>query len=185
MRLILSAPALLAVSLAACAPIESKPYVSQSVGQSLRTGVGGVIVHIDRKRDLENVFGRADVWGRKTYEGFAELRFMGVQDGKVAVRRVDAAVYSDETTMSRSGVYIPNNSTASTMGMIGTVPFSATTSVSGPGTYIPPRPANVSVSAPSMIDFLVPIGQPLPFEGVTVTITAADSVSVSYSIQYQ
>ena len=175
--------ALLLLTLAACAPIESKTYLSQPVGQSLRAGIGGVIAHVDRKRNLENVFGRSDLYGRKTYEGFSELRFMGVQDGMVAIRRVDVAVYSDETTMSRSGIYIPNNSTASTTGMVGTTPFSATTSVSGPGTYIPPRPANVSVSSPSLIDFLVPIGQPLPFEGVTVTITAADPTSISYSIQ--
>ena len=177
--------ALLAVSLAACSTIQSKPYLSQPVGQSLRVGVGGVIVHVDRKRNLENAFGRADLFGRKTNEGFAELRFMGMHDGKVAIRRVDVAVYSDETTMSRSGIYVPNNSTATTTGMVGTTPFSATTNVSGLGTYIPPRPANVSVSAPSLIDFLAPIGQPLPFEGVTVTITAADPVSVSYSIQEQ
>ena len=134
--------ALLAVSLAACSTIQSKPYLSQPVGQSLRVGVGGVIVHVDRKRNLENAFGRADLFGRKTNEGFAELRFMGMHDGKVAIRRVDVAVYSDETTMSRSGIYVPNNSTATTTGMVGTTPFSATTNVSGLGTYIPPRPAN-------------------------------------------
>ncbi|MDP9424041.1 MAG: hypothetical protein M3Q19_14635 [Pseudomonadota bacterium] len=183
MNIKLVVAALLAASLAACAPIQSKPYVSQPVGQSLRVGVGGVIVHVDRKRNLENAFGKSDVFGRKTYEGFSELRFMGVQNGQVAIRRVDVAVYNDETTLSRSGIYIPNNSTATTTGTVGTVPFMATTNVSGPGTYIPPRPANVSVSAPSLVDFLAPIGHPLPFEGVTVTITAADPVSVSYSIQ--
>jgi hypothetical protein len=181
----LSVTALLAVSLASCAPIQSKPYVSQPVGQSLRVGVGGVIVHVDRKRNLENAFGKSDVFGRKTYEGFSELRFMGVQNGQVAIRRVDVAVFNDETTMSRSGMYIPSNSTATTTGMVGAVPFMATTNVSGPGTYIPPRPSNVSVAAPSLVDFLAPIGQALPFEGVTVTITAADQVSVSYSIQGQ
>lgn len=185
MRDNLSVTALLAVSLAACASIESKPYLSQPVGQSLQTGVGGVIVRVDRKRNLENAFGRADVFGRKTYEGFSELRFMGVHNGQVAIRRVDVAVHSDETTMSRSGIYVPNNSTATTTGMIGTEPFSATTNVRGAGTYIPPRPANVSVSAPNHIDFLAPIGQPLPFEGVIVTVTAATPVSVSYSIQEQ
>lgn len=183
MRMKLLMTASLAVLLAACSTIESKPYVSQPVGQLLRAGVGGVIVHVDRKRNLENAFGKADIFGRKTYEGFSELRFMGVQNGQVAIRRVDVAVYNDETTMSRSGTYIPNSSTGTTTGMVGGVPFMATTNVSGPGTYIPPRPSNVSVSAPSGIDFLAPIGQPLPFEGVTVTITAADPVSVSYSIQ--
>lgn len=181
----LSLTAIVAASLAACASIESRPYVSQPVGQSLQAGVGGVIVHVDRKRNLENAFGKADLFGRKTYEGFSELRFMGVQDGQVAIRRVDVAVYSDETTMSRSGIYLPNSSTARTSGMVGTTPLSATTRVTGPGTYIPPRPANVSVSAPSVIDFLAPIGQPLPFEGVTVIITAASPVSVSYSIQQE
>jgi hypothetical protein len=185
MRSLLILTGLFALALAACSPIQSKPYLSQPVGQSLRTGIGGVIAHVDRRRNLENAFGRSDVFGRKTYEGFSELRFMGVVDGKVAIRRVDVAVYNDETTMSRSGIYIPNNSTATTSGMVGTIPFSATTNVSGPGTYIPPRPANVSVSAPGLTDFLAPIGQSMPFEGITVTITAADEVSVSYSLQGQ
>lgn len=185
MRKLLLVTAVSGVLLAACSPIQSKPYVSQPMGQSLRAGIGGVIAHVDRKRNLENAFGRADVFGRKTYEGFSELRFMGVLNGKVAIRRVDVAVYNDETTMSRSGIYIPNNSTATTSGMVGTVPFSATTNVSGPGTYIPPRPSNVSVSAPGVTDFLAPIGQPLPFEGITVTITAADEVGVTYSLQGQ
>lgn len=185
MRASLWMTALIAASLSACASIESKKYVSQPVGQSLQTGVGGVIVRVDRKRNLENALGRADVFGRKTYEGFSELRFMGVYDGQVAIRRVDMAVHSDETTMSRSGTYVPDNSTATTTGIIGAVPFSATTYSSGGGTYIPPRPANVTVSAPSQIDFLAPIGEPLPFEGVMVTVTEATPVSISYSIQDQ
>lgn len=185
MRVYLSVMSLVAVSLSGCATIESKPYVSQPVGQALQTGVGGVIVRVDRKRNLENAFGRADLFGRKTYEGYSELRFMGMQNGNVAIRRVDVAVHNDETTMSRSGIYIPSNSTATTTGMIGTAPFSATTNVSGPGTYIPPRPANVSVSAPTHIDFLAPIGQPLPFDGVVVTLMGVTPVSVSYTIQGQ
>lgn len=174
---------LFAVPLTACATIESKSYISQPIGQSLRTGVGGVLVHVDRERNLENAFGAADVFGRKTYEGFSELRFMGFQNGQAAIRRVDVAIQNDETTMSRTGTYVQNSSTATTMGMIGTRPFMATTTVTGPSTYIPPRPSNVTVSAPSMIDFLVPIGQPFPFEGTTVKITAADNFSAVYTIQ--
>lgn len=168
---------------AACATVESKPYISQPTNQILSTSTGGVVVRIDRERNLENVFGRADVFGRKTYEGYSELRFMGTQNGMVAVRRVDVAVQNDETTMSRTGTYIPGNTSALTMGTIGSIPFSAITTVSGPGTYIPPRPANVSVSAPSVVDFLVPVGRPIPFEGVTITFRSADTYSLTYVIQ--
>lgn len=167
----------------ACATIESKPYLSQPTNQILSASTGGVVVRIDRSRNLENAFGGADVFGRKTYEGFSELRFMGAQNGMVAVRRVDVAVQNDETTMSRTGTYIPGNTSTLTMGTIGSTPFSAITTVSGPGTYIPPRPANVSVSAPNLIDFLVPVGRPIPFEGVTITFRSADNYSLTYVIQ--
>ncbi len=160
-----------------CATIESKQYLSQPTGRTLQAGIGGVVAHVDRKRNLENMFGRADIYGRKTYEGLSELRFMGMQGGQVALRRIDIAVQSDETTMSRGG-FAPSGSTSTTTGMVGSVPFSATTERQGT-VFIPPRPANVSVSAPSIIDFLAPIGRPLPFEGFTVTITSADNVSAS------
>jgi hypothetical protein len=169
------------LTLAGCSTIESKTYLAQPANRSLQASVGGVVVHVDRKRDLENVFGKADLYGRKTYEGFSELRFMGVQDGQVALRRVDVVVLNDETTMSRGG-FMPTSSTSQTTGTFGNVPFSATTNKWG-STYIPPRPGNVSVSTPSVIDFLVPIGQPLPFEGYTVTFSGADSVRVSYTVQ--
>jgi hypothetical protein len=174
---------LFAVPLTACATIESESYISQPRGQSLRTGVGGIIVHVDRERNLKNAFGAADVFGRKTYEGYSELRFMGFQNGQAAIRRVDVAVQNDETTMNRTGTYVQNSSTATTIGTIGSRPFMATTTVTGPSTYIPPRPSNVTVSAPSIIDFLVPIGQPFPFEGTIVRITAADAFNAVYIIQ--
>lgn len=173
----------LATLAGACTTIESRPHLSQPTNQILSASTGGVIVRIDRSRNLENAFGGADVFGRRTYEGFSELRFMGTQNGMVAARRVDVAVQNDETTMSRSGTYIPGNTSALTMGTIGSTPFSAITTVSGPGTYIPPRPANISVSAPSVIDFLVPVGRPIPFEGVTITFRSADTYSLTYSIQ--
>ena len=159
-----------------------RTYLSRS-DNLWKPGVGGVIVHVDRKRNLENAFGKADIYGRKTYEGFAELHFMGIQGEQVAVRRIDVAVHSDETTMSRSGGYIPSYSTATTYGSVGSTPFSATTTQQGPGIYIPPRPAHVSVSAPNVVDFLVPVGRPMPFEGYLVTIIRADTVSVTYSVQ--
>src|SRR5262245_39957780 len=93
----------LALGLAGCSPIVSKQYVAQPIGQRLQAGVGGVIIHMDKKRNLENVFGRSDVFGRKTNEGYAELRFMGVEGDKAIFRRIDVAISSDETTMSRSG----------------------------------------------------------------------------------
>ncbi len=59
--------------LAACSPIQHQETVRQPVGRELVAGVGDVVLRVDRSRDLENIFGRADLYGRKTNEGFSEV----------------------------------------------------------------------------------------------------------------
>jgi hypothetical protein len=84
---------------AGCAPIEHMVTTSQALNRSLIAGPGGVVVHADKERNLQNAFGRSDVFGRKTAEGYVELYFSGVEnDGTIVLYRTGAEIISNETT---------------------------------------------------------------------------------------
>src|SRR6266481_3214172 len=75
-----------ALALTGCAPIEHTTTVSQTLDRQMVAGPGDLIVHVDRERNLENVFGASDIWGRKTAEGFSELHFSGIEnDGTIVL----------------------------------------------------------------------------------------------------
>lgn len=70
-----------------------------------QTYIGGQIFKIDRTRPLPNAFGGADLFGRKIYAGYTELRYQGLSDdGKIRLRVTEVETHSTETTMSRSRV---------------------------------------------------------------------------------
>lgn len=97
--------ALIFGGLSACASIEKSRLAEQPTNQLLLAGKGDVVLKVNKQRDLENAFGNADVFGRKTNEGFSELRFVGVEEsGAIVFYRNDIRIMTNETTMSRSGV---------------------------------------------------------------------------------
>ena len=70
----------------------------------LETYIGGVIFKVDRTKPLPNVFGKPDIFGRKVYAGYTELRYQGLtEDGRILLRLTEAETQSNETTMTRSG----------------------------------------------------------------------------------
>jgi hypothetical protein len=91
-----------AVALAGCGSIEKTASMQQPMDKALLAGPGDVVLRIDRERSLANVAGKADIWGRKTNEGFTEVRFAGVEpDGQVVLYRKDVEILSNETTLTR------------------------------------------------------------------------------------
>lgn len=77
---------------------------AQGSPKVLQTYAGGQIFKVDRTRSLPNAFGKADIFGRKIYAGFTELRYLGTtDDGKIVLRVTEIETHSTETTMSRSG----------------------------------------------------------------------------------
>jgi len=109
--------ALIFGALSACASIEKSRLAEQPINQPLLAGKGDVVLKVNKQRDLKNAFGNADLFGRKTNEGFSELRFLGVEEsGAIVFYRKDVRVMTNETTMSRSGVsstFGSSNTTAS------------------------------------------------------------------------
>lgn len=72
--------------------------------KELFASVGDTLVKVRLRESLPNTFGGADIFGRKRDRGFVEVRFMGIAaDGSAVFRRRSVDIYSNETTMSRSG----------------------------------------------------------------------------------
>jgi hypothetical protein len=89
----------------------SNVYAKQSTSvnrpESVETyaSIGDILVKVTLRESLPNAFGKADIFGRKRDRGFVEIRFMGMtDDGRAVFRRRTVDIYSNETTMSRSGV---------------------------------------------------------------------------------
>lgn len=88
-----------------CAHIEHYNELEQPLARKLETHVGGAIFKIDKSRDLPNVFGRADLFGRKVDEGYVELRYLGLISGSVIrLKLIDVEIRSNKTTLNTTGL---------------------------------------------------------------------------------
>lgn len=87
-----------------CATVEQHAVASRASDVETFSSVGDVMLRVDVREDLPNVFGRADIYGRTRNLGFSEIRYVGLtQDGLAIFRRRDAEILTNEDTMNRSG----------------------------------------------------------------------------------
>ena len=95
---------LLAILLTGCTydPISYMAELRQPLDRMLVVGPGDVLVRVDKFRSLENNVGKADILGRRTNEGYVEVRFAGVDgDGTLVLFRNDYVIVTNENTESR------------------------------------------------------------------------------------
>lgn len=169
-------------AIAACAPIQHTETLSSARPLSGTAGVGDLVARVDKERNLENAFGASDIFGRKTKEGFTELRFAGMTpNGEVVLYRTDTNIVTNETTMSRS----PFSSTFAQADASTTYGRGyANTSVTGSSTTISPTTDYHVVVPAGAVQIVVPKGtDTVPFEGHSVRILSATAVSLSYRLE--
>jgi hypothetical protein len=184
---------ILSLLVCSCAPIEHAQLLVQPVDQPLMAGPGDVVARVNKQRNLENLFGNADIYGRKTNEGYAELRYAGLEkDGTIVLFRKDVSIVTNETTMSRS----PFSSTfgganTTTTGTMSGSSFGNTFNASG-SSNSNTTGAAVSVNPVSEFHVVIPadtIGIRLPkgetqfpFEGKIVTIMSVSASQLTYRL---
>ena len=94
-----------ALNLAACSTITMKSQLDQQTAIRLQASIGSTIFRLNRISDLPNAFGKADLYGGKVDRGYAELKFLGVNERNELILSVtDINRSSTETTMDR---YMP------------------------------------------------------------------------------
>lgn len=103
--------------LSACAKIEHKQLLAEPVGKDLTVPVGGTIATMNKQKDLPNVFGKADLYGRKVDTGFVKLIYEGpAGNGGVAIAQIDVDVLSNADVFSRMPAMAGSYSSASVYG---------------------------------------------------------------------
>jgi hypothetical protein len=127
----------LGAALVGCAAVQQQSISATPVGQPLVAGVGDVVLRMDGRESMPNVFGNADILGRTRPTGFATVQYGGMQGGKVVLLRSGVVTQSDATTMNSTPLIVPTQQTTSVYGTVGSNPVSATTTTSGVA-YIPP-----------------------------------------------
>lgn len=86
-----------------CAQVEHSQQIAQPVGRTITVPVGGAIATITKDKDLPNVFGRADLYGRKVNEGVTKIIYKGRgNDGSAQVEQIDVDVRSDASAMTNT-----------------------------------------------------------------------------------
>jgi hypothetical protein len=181
--------ALLFGGLSACASIEKSRLAEQPTNQLLLAGKGDVVLKVNKQRDLENAFGNADVFGRKTNEGFSELRFAGVEEsGAIVFYRNDIRIMTNETTMSRSGVSSTFGSETTTASgsyygneSYGTVSGSATTNYSS-STLSPTSDFHAVIPQGTTPIVLKPGDTTVVMEGYVLEVLDVSSGALKYKV---
>jgi hypothetical protein len=182
-------PLITAALIAGCATVEHTSNTEQPIGQPTIVGVGDVVLRVNKQRNLENAFGKADVFGRKTNEGFSELRFAGVEkSGEVVLYRKDVRIITNETTMSRTPISTTSGSANTNVtgnyygsGGYGNVNANARTNYSST-TLMPASDFHIVVPAETIPIRLSSGESKVPMEGYVVEIIKATPSSLEYKI---
>ena len=172
-----------------CANIEHTSRVDQPLGQTRMAGVGDVVLRINKTRDLQNAFGKADLFGRKTNEGFVEVRFVGVEaNGEIVLFRKDIQILTNETTTSRT----PFSSTVGSSSTTATGTYSGTTNAgvinaNSRSNYAATTIAPVSdfhiIAPPDTFAIRLPkVAKTVPIEGHIVEIINSSATSLNFKI---
>lgn len=178
-----------AALLGACSTVDQTSSVNQSLDRTLIAGPGDLLVRVDRERNLENAFGKADIFGRKTKEGFTELRFGGVEaSGEVVLLRKDVQIITNETTMSRTPISTTTGrATTSVSGNATT--YGNNTRVQGSGTtnytsttLSPTSDFHVVVPSDTVAVRVGPSEKRVPIAGYVVEIVGASRNALEYRI---
>jgi hypothetical protein len=174
--------------LTCCAQIEQKQTLVEATGKPLTVPVGGTIATINKQKDLPNVFGNADIYGRKVDTGMIKIVYKGAaKDGAALVEQVDIDVHSNANVFSRMPGIYNATSNSSLHGNAVAANGIATGSVSGTSqsyasAYTPHAETSILLP-PNVNQFAVPKGKTLTLAtGETVEFLDVQSHQVTYRI---
>ena len=98
---------IMAAALSACGNITDYKDVSTEgtkLDGDFIAGVGDTVLQIIKEESLPNIFGKADVYGRKRPTGTVTVIYAGVADGKAIFYRRDVDIRSEKTAMNTSPI---------------------------------------------------------------------------------
>ncbi|UZP74957.1 hypothetical protein E0F26_09515 [Candidatus Paraluminiphilus aquimaris] len=174
--------------IAACGSIQQSQRVltgGVEIGGVMVAGVGDTILEVKKEESMPNVFGKADMYGRKRATGVTYLTYDGVLDGKASFLRRDIGIASEKTTMNSSPIVIPNTSTSTITGSLNGQPIYGTLRSSVPPTVIPASAPTDQISGTSqtLLRVTPDSSEPLIIEGHMLTVIEASENLVRFTIE--
>jgi hypothetical protein len=172
-----------ALAAASCGPIEQQATLARPAvaGRAYVAGVGDTVLDLKQTQSLPNVVGRADIFGRTRDAGRVIVRFAGLEGNQAVFVRQDVVIQSNETTMSRAPVLLPNYQTSTASGTVGTIPVSATRTTLGT-TYIPPSPSSSYPMQAGEVQLAAPIGGSILIEGQRLRVLRTVDGGIEYAV---
>ena len=89
----------LAAALPGCADVQERSHiVGGRTGTPLTASVGDTVMRVSREKNLPNIAGKADIFGRKTPTGVETVQYVGAKDGRAFFKRRSVNVETGATT---------------------------------------------------------------------------------------
>lgn len=182
----------LAAALPGCADVQERSHiVGGRTGTPLTASVGDTVMRVSREKNLPNIAGKADIFGRKTPTGVETVQYVGAKDGRAFFKRRLVNVETGATTMNSTPLIIPNTATTTHSGSVnvygpngyGHGSYSGTSTTALPPTVIPARPPTPMVMDEGSLLLSVDLSRKpaqLSVAGKTLTVLQADSARLLY-----
>ena len=175
-----------------CADVQERSHiVGGRTGTPLTASVGDSILRVAREKNLPNIAGKADIFGRTTPTGVETVQYLGAGDGMAFFKRRTVDVETGATTMNSTPLIIPNTATTIHSGSVnvygpngyGHGSYSGTSTSVGPPTVIPAHPPAPVVMDEGSLLLSVDLSRKpaqLSVAGKTITVLQADSSRLTY-----
>ncbi len=180
--------------LSGCADVQERSHiVGGRTGTPLTASVGDTVLRVSREKNLPNIVGKSDMFGRKTPTGVDTVQYLGVKDGRAFFKRRSVNVETGATTMNSTPIVIPNMATTTHSGSVnvygpngyGYGSYSGTSTTVGTPTVIPAHPPSPMVMDEGSLLLSVNLSQKpvkLSVAGKTLTVLQADSMRLVYTL---
>ena len=180
------------VAIIGCADVQEQSHiVGGRADTQLAASVGDIVLRVAREKNLSNIVGKSDIFGRTTPTGIDTVQYLGVNDGKAWFKRRTVDVETGATTMNSTPLVIPNTSTTTQSGSVnvygsrgyGFGTYSGTSTTVGTPTVIPAHPPTPVVMDEGSLLLSVDLSRKpaqLSVAGKTLTVLQADRAKLVY-----
>jgi hypothetical protein len=94
--------------LCGCADVQERSHiVGGRTGKPLIASVGDTVLRVSREKNLPNIAGKADIFGRTTPTGVETVQYLGTKDGRAFFKRRTVNVETGATTMNSTPLSFP------------------------------------------------------------------------------
>lgn len=149
----------------------------------LVAGVGDIVLRVETSEPLPNIFGGADIFGRRRPTGSDILQFAGLRGDKVVFVRTSVSVQSNATTMTESPRYVPLNQFSTFSGNVGSTQIFGTGTTTG-GVWAPPRGSQSTATQLPAIEIEVDWQKDpmIVMSGKRLVVRSVTATTLSYSV---